>query len=61
MSTGTFCVAWYNFTMNEIVKTMIGFVALLIVGLAGVTLSQVMKLGEMNALILTVDNIAHAR
>ncbi len=47
--------------MNEIVKTMIGFVALLIVGLAGVTLSQVMKLGEMNALILTVDNIAHAR
>ena len=47
--------------MNEIVKMTVGFVAILIVGLAGVTISQVMKLGEMNAVILTVDNIAHAR
>lgn len=53
--------AWYNYYMREIVKMMVGFVAILIVGLAGVTISQAMKLGEMNALILTVDNIAHAR
>jgi len=40
---------------------VIGFTMILIVGLAGVTLSEVMKLGEMNATIMTVDNIAHTR
>lgn len=53
--------AWYNYRMNEIVKMMVGFVAILIVGLAGVTISQVMRLGEMNAVIVTVDNVANAR
>lgn len=47
--------------MYEIVKTMVGFLAILFVGLAGVTISQVMKLGEMNATIMTVDNITHTR
>lgn len=47
--------------MKEIVKTMAGFAAILFVGLAGVTISHIMKLGEMNALIMTVDNISHTR
>jgi len=38
-----------------------GFIAILFVGLAGVTASEVMKLGEMNATIMTVDNIVHTR
>lgn len=47
--------------MKEIVKTVMGFVAILLVGLAGVTLSEVLKLGNINAAVVTVDNIAHAR
>lgn len=47
--------------MKEVVKMVAGFVAILIVGLAGVTISKVMKLGEMNAAIMTVDNIVHTR
>lgn len=47
--------------MSEIIKTMVGFTAILFVGLAGVTVSHVMKLGEMNALIMTVDNISRTR
>ena len=47
--------------MNEVVKTVIGFVAILLVGLGGVTVSEVMKLGNMNSVIMTVDNISHAR
>lgn len=54
-------VVRYNHYMKEIVKTMAGFMAILIVGLAGVAISQAMRLGEMNAVIVTVDNIAHAR
>ncbi len=47
--------------MKDIIKMTAGFVAILVVGLAGVTVSHMMKLGEMNATIMTVDNIAHAR
>lgn len=47
--------------MEEVIKTIIGFVAIIIVGLAGVTVSNVMKLGEMNAAIITIDNITQAR
>lgn len=47
--------------MEEIIKTIIGFVAIIIVGLAGVTVSNVMKLGEMNATIITIDNITQTR
>ncbi len=54
-------VLWYNTNMNEVVKTVIGFVAILLVGLGGVTVSEVMKLGNMNSVIMTVDNISHAR
>ncbi len=54
-------VLWYNVNMNEVVKTVIGFVAILLVGLGGVTVSEVMKLGNMNSVIMTVDNISHAR
>ena len=47
--------------MNEIWKTIGSFAAILIVGLLGVTVSEVMKLGDMNATIMTVDNIANTR
>ena len=47
--------------MSGIVKTVMGFIAILLVGLAGVTVSEAMKLGNMNAIIMTVDNISHAR
>ncbi len=47
--------------MEEIIKSVIGFIAILIVGLAGVTVSEVMRLGDMNALIMTVDNVSHTR
>lgn len=47
--------------MKEIVKNIAGFTAILLIGLLGVTVSEVMKLGQMNATIMTVDNIAHTR
>ncbi|MFA5997350.1 MAG: hypothetical protein WC791_02565 [Candidatus Paceibacterota bacterium] len=47
--------------MKEIIKSLLGFVAILLVGLAGVTVSKAMKLGQMNATIMTVDNIVHTR
>lgn len=47
--------------MKEILKSVIGFVAIILVGLAGVTVSKVMRLGEMNAAIMTVDNISNTR
>jgi len=47
--------------MKEVIKTIIGFVAIVVVGLAGVTVSNVMKLGEMNAAIITIDNITQTR
>lgn len=52
---------WYYKNMSEILKTIAGFTAIILVGLAGVTISHMMKLGEMNALIMTVDNISHTR
>ncbi|MCK9345308.1 MAG: hypothetical protein M0P64_04325 [Candidatus Pacebacteria bacterium] len=47
--------------MKEIIKSLVGFAAILIVGLAGVTVSKVMKLGDMNAVIMTVDNLTSTR
>jgi hypothetical protein len=47
--------------MKDVIKSLIGFVAILLVGLAGVTVSKVMKLGDMNATIMTVDNVVHKR
>lgn len=47
--------------MKDVIKTIIGFVAIVVVGLAGVTVSNVMKLGEMNAAIITIDNITQTR
>lgn len=47
--------------MKDVIKTIIGFVAIVVVGLAGVTVSNVMKLGEMNATIITIDNITQTR
>ena len=47
--------------MKDVIKSIGGFVAILLVGLLGVTISEAMKLGEMNALIITVDNVANTR
>ena len=55
-----FC-SWYNQNMKEVIKSIAGFMAIIIVGLLGVTVSNVMKLGDMNALIMTIDNVARTR
>lgn len=47
--------------MHEIVKAVIGFVAILLVGLSGVVVSEMMKLGQISPVIMTVDNISRAR
>ncbi len=47
--------------MNDVAKSIAGFVAIVLVGLAGVAVSNVMKLGDMNALVLTVDNVINTR
>lgn len=47
--------------MKEILKTCAGFVGILLVGLAGVFFSELFKLGDMNALIVTVDNMTRVR
>lgn len=47
--------------MKDVIKSIIGFVAILLLGLAGVTVSKAMKLGQMNATIMTVDNVVHTR
>ena len=52
---------WYNQKMNETIKSIIGFVAIIIIGLLGVVVSNIMKLGDMNALIITVDNVISTR
>lgn len=51
----------HNYYMFEVLKTIGGFLGILLVGLIGVAVSEVFRLGEMNALIMTIDNIAHVR
>ncbi len=60
---------WYNIFMHDdthnhprgIIKTTQGFIEILLVGLAGVFVSEFMKLWDTNVLITTVDNIAGVR
>lgn len=47
--------------MSDILKSCIGFAGILLVGLVGVFFSEMMKLGETNTLITTVDNITSVR
>jgi len=47
--------------MFEVLKTISGFLGILLVGLIGVAVSEVLKLGDMNTFMVTVDNIAHVR
>lgn len=47
--------------MKDVFKMILGFTAILIIGLAGVTISEMMKLGEMSPAITTIDNLAHTR
>lgn len=60
---------WYNIFMHhdihhhsrEIIKSTLGFIGILFVGLVGVGASQIFKLGDVNTLITTVDNVAQLR
>ncbi len=47
--------------MSGILKTTLGFMGILLVGLAGVFIPQFLKLKDTNAQITTVDNIAPVR
>ena len=51
----------HNYYMFEVLKTISGFLGILLVGLIGVAVSEVLKLGDMNTFMVTVDNIAHVR
>ncbi len=46
---------------REIIKSTLGFIGILLVGLVGVGVSHFLKLGDMNTIITTVDNVAHVR
>ena len=54
-------VLWYNIYMSDILKTCVGFAGILLVGLVGVFVSEMMKLNDAHALITTVDNITSVR
>ncbi len=62
-------ILWYNIFMHddthnhprEIIKSALGFMGILLVGLVGVGVSHFFKLGEVNTLITTVDNVANVR
>lgn len=47
--------------MADILKSIAGFIGILLVSLVGVAVSEAMKLGSSNALIATVDNISHIK
>jgi len=40
---------------------VMGFMGIIFVGIIGVAFSEVMRLGDMNATIMTVDNISRTR
>lgn len=52
---------WYDIGMSDIFRSCLGFAGILLVGLAGVFVSEMMKLGDTSALIVTVDNITSVR
>ncbi len=47
--------------MSEILKTTIGFIGIILVSLIGVAVSEFLRLGSTNAIITTIDNVAHVR
>lgn len=47
--------------MYDIVKFTLGFMAIILVALAGVVVSNVLRLGDMSALVITVDNVIRVR
>lgn len=57
-----FClILLYNVCMSDILKTCLGFMGILLVGLLGVFISEMVRFGDTNALITTVDNITSVR
>lgn len=47
--------------MTDIFKSILGFVAILLVGLVGVTVSEFMKSQNTSAIVTTVDNTSYKR
>ncbi len=47
--------------MSGILKTTLGFMGILLVGIVVVFVSEFMKLGDTNSQITTVDNVAGVR
>ena len=47
--------------MADVLKSIAGFLGILLVSLVGVAVSEMMKLGNANALIATVDNVSHIK
>jgi hypothetical protein len=47
--------------MADVLKSIAGFLGILLVSLVGVAISEMMKLGSASALIATVDNITHIK
>ncbi len=47
--------------MSDILKTTLGFIGILLVGVVGVFVFGFMKLGDTNAPVKTVDNVAAVR
>lgn len=47
--------------MYNIFKFTAGFLGIILLGIVGVAVSEAFRLGDMNAFILTIDNIARIR
>lgn len=47
--------------MYDIVKFTLGFGAIILVGLSGVAISEMLRLGDTNALMMTIDNVTRVR
>lgn len=47
--------------MTETLKSIAGFLGILLISLAGIGVSEYLKLGNMSAVIVTVDNVTHVR
>ncbi|MDD5152988.1 MAG: hypothetical protein PHS95_03330 [Candidatus Pacebacteria bacterium] len=43
--------------MSDLLKSTLGFMGILFVGLLGVLIAEFFRVGDMNATISTVDNI----
>lgn len=47
--------------MADVLKSIAGFLGILLVSLVGIAVSEMLKLGDMSAVITTVDNLTRIR